>query len=232
MSLYLLINFFSIAIPFGFSFHKQLSFYKNWYALWPALFVPGAVFIVWDILFTKMGVWGFNPDYLANFYILGLPYEELLFFFCIPYACVFTYASLNRLIKQDLFGNYARSVTWFLIVLLGLLGVLNIQKWYTGVTFISSAFFLLIHQQILNSKYLGRFYLAYLVVFLGPFFLVNGILTGSFIEEPVVWYNNSENLSLRIFTIPVEDFIYGMLLFLMNVTIYETKLARKNQKHG
>ncbi|MGC9342869.1 MAG: lycopene cyclase domain-containing protein [Bacteroidales bacterium] len=54
-----------------------------------------------------------------------------------------------------------------------------------------------------------------------PFLIVNGILTGSFIEEEIVWYNDMENLSFRIFTIPVEDMFYGMLLILMNVSIYE-----------
>ena len=66
--------------------------------------------------------------------------------------------------------------------------------------------------------------------FLFPFLIVNGILTGSFIDEPVVWYNNAENLSLRFITIPVEDFIYGLLLFLMNVTIYEKILSRGSKR--
>jgi lycopene cyclase domain-containing protein len=72
---------------------------------------------------------------------------------------------------------------------------------------------------------MGRFYLAYAVC-LVPFFVVNGILTGSFIEEEVVWYNNEENLGIRLFTIPVEDVVYGMLLILMNVTFMEA--IRKN----
>jgi ligand-binding SRPBCC domain-containing protein len=63
------------------------------------------------------------------------------------------------------------------------------------------------------------------VIFLFPFLIVNGILTGSFLADPVVWYNNQENLALRIFTIPIEDFVYGLLLFLMNVTIYEKLMA-------
>jgi lycopene cyclase domain-containing protein len=42
-----------------------------------------------------------------------------------------------------------------------------------------------------------------------PFFIVNGILTGSFIEGEVVWYNNNENLGIRILTIPIEDIVYA-----------------------
>ena len=52
--------------------------------------------------------------------------------------------------------------------------------------------------------------------------MVNGFLTAI----PVVVYNNAENMATRIFTIPVEDIFYGMLLALMNVVIYE-KLQEK-----
>ena len=83
------------------------------------------------------------------------------------------------------------------------------------------------HIFLFKSEYLNHFFIAYLVIYLFPFIIVNGILTGSGINEPVVWYNNLENLDIRIFTIPVEDFVYGLLLYLMNVTVYETILAGK-----
>ena len=67
---------------------------------------------------------------------------------------------------------------------------------------------------------MGRFYFAYGVILI-PFFIVNGILTGSFISSEVVWYNDAHNLGLRIGTIPVEDIFYGMLLILMNIAIFE-----------
>ena len=68
---------------------------------------------------------------------------------------------------------------------------------------------------------MGRFYAAYLVILI-PFTIVNGLLTGSWIGEPVVWYNNEENIAIRFLTIPVEDVFYGMLMLGMSVSIYET----------
>jgi hypothetical protein len=53
-----------------------------------------------------------------------------------------------------------------------------------------------------------------------PFLIVNGILTGTGLEEPVVSYNKTENLNIRLFTIPLEDVFYGFELFILNLFIY------------
>jgi len=71
-----------------------------------------------------------------------------------------------------------------------------------------------------RPRFMGRFYLSYAVILI-PFFIINGILTGSWIDGEVVWYNNHENLNVRIGTIPVEDIFYGMLLIWLNVAVYE-----------
>ena len=39
--------------------------------------------------------------------------------------------------------------------------------------------------------------------------------------------NNSENLGLRLLTIPVEDVFYGMLLVQMNVFVFEWIRSKK-----
>ncbi len=67
---------------------------------------------------------------------------------------------------------------------------------------------------------MGRFYFTFGFILI-PFLLVNGILTGSFIDGEVVWYNDKENLGFRLATIPFEDVFYGMLLLLCNISIFE-----------
>ncbi len=224
--LYLALDLASISLPLVFSFYKPAPFYKTWKHLFPAILITAALFIIWDEWFTRLGVWGFNPRYLSGLYIGSLPLEEMLFFVCIPYACVFTYFALTHLIKKDYLFPHQELISSVIIILMLLIGMYQIEKWYTGVTFIALGIFLAFQMLKIRPRYMGRFYLAYGVILI-PFFVVNGILTGSFIEEEVVWYNNDENLGLRLGTIPVEDVFYGMLLILMNVVIYEW-LKEKN----
>lgn len=218
--LYLILDIFAISLPLAFSFRSDANFSKTFKRLTPALVIPAVLFIIWDVYFTKWGVWGFNEAYLTGINIVNLPLEEWLFFICIPYACVFTYFSLNFLIEKDYFKKYSTSISWALIVGLLIIGLINLERWYTSTTFIALALFLLYHVLVLKSNYLGRFYFAFIFILI-PFFLVNGILTGSGIEDQVVWYNDNKNLGIRLGTIPVEDTFYGMLLILMNVTIFE-----------
>jgi lycopene cyclase domain-containing protein len=83
------------------------------------------------------------------------------------------------------------------------------------------AAFIAINQWKWRSPFMGRFYFSFLFTLI-PFFIVNGILTGRVTDEPVVWYNPEEMLGIRMGTIPAEDTFYGMLLILLNITLFET----------
>lgn len=214
---YLLVNFFTIIVPFLFSFHPKLNFHKTWRAFFPAVIGTSLFFLIWDEYFTHLGVWGFNKNYLVGIYIFNLPIEEVLFFFCIPYACVFTYHCLDLWIndlKQDNF------VSLVLIIVLLVSSFLNFDKAYTLFAFLTLALLLLIAKYIVRVKWLMKFYLIYFIL-LFPFLIVNGVLTGTGIENPVVWYNENEIIGWRILTIPFEDIFYGMAMVLMNLLIYK-----------
>jgi len=228
--LYVLINLGAISIPFIAGFDKRLRFDKQWQFLFPAMILTMVVFIPWDMAKTYLGVWGFNPRYLLGVYIGNLPFEEWLFFIAIPYACLFTYHSLNYLVKIDYIGKYADMITLVLSVILLTIGLLNTDRLYTSVTFISTGTFLMFHRLVVRAGYMGRFYLMYMVTLI-PFFIVNGLLTGSFIPEEVVYYDNTQNLGIRLGTIPVEDMVYGLLMLLMNVTWYEFLKNKFNPKN-
>jgi lycopene cyclase domain-containing protein len=227
--LYLILNISVFIVPFAFSFYPKANFSKKWKFVIPGILITGVFFIVWDELFTRMGIWGFNPHYLSGIYISSLPLEEILFFFCIPYASIFTYFALTYLVETDYFLPYHELISNVVILLLLIVGIYNIDKSYTGVTFVLTGLFLSYQLLKLRTRYMGRFYFAFVFILI-PFFIINGILTGSFIQEPVVHYNDNENLGLRVGTIPIEDVVYGMLMVLMSITIAEELEVRARRK--
>lgn len=224
--LYLWVMLGSIAVPLIRSFEKQrVKFYQGFKPMFIAIGFVGLFFIIWDIIFTQLGFWGFNPKYLSGIFIVNLPIEEVMFFVVIPYCFLFTYEVLNYFVPKDILGPYAKNISLYLLSFSAVMAVLHYDKWYTLTTaiFLSGtlAYVMYMHKPV----WLGRFYLSFFVIII-PFFIVNGILTGWGIEEEIVWYNEAQFLGYRMGTIPVEDTFYGMGLLLAITIIYE-RLFRK-----
>lgn len=213
---YVFLLLFTLSYPLFKSFEQKVAYHKKWKQLFPAIIVSAIVFIAWDVWFTGIGIWSFNPEYLLGIYILNLPLEEWLFFLIVPFSCVFIYEVMNYFVKREIPLLYSRIITALLVIFLLAAAFMNSDKLYTLITFAALAAFLILHQFVWRSSYLGRYYIAWLVCLL-PFLIVNGVLTAM----PVLIYNNLENINVRIYTIPLEDLFYGMLQFMLVITIYE-----------
>jgi lycopene cyclase domain-containing protein len=133
---------------------------------------------------------------------------------------VFSYFALNHLIENDFLFPHQDLISSVLSIALLVAGLYYIEHLYTGLTFILLGLLLAYQILKLRPRYMGRFYVAFAFTLI-PFLLINGLLTGSFIDEPVVWYDDNETLGIRLGTIPFEDIFYGMLLILTNIIVLE-----------
>lgn len=220
MSLYFILLTASGAVPLLLSFDKRLQFYKQWKHVVPSILLVALVYIIFDVNYTTRGIWGFNPDYLSGNYLFNLPLEEILFFVVIPYASIFLHESIREYFpKLELPKAINKGWLIALILMNILIAILNADKSYTFYITLKLAVALLL-ALFLKSNITRSFFITFMVI-LVPFLIVNGILTGSFIDGEVVWYNNRENLGFRIFTIPVEDFAYAFSMVLYSLLLSE-----------
>jgi len=217
--------FFSLIIPFIRSFESRIRFVSKWPALFAGILAMMLIFIPWDIWFTRSDIWHFNHEYVTGIYIASLPIEEWLFFIVISYACIFTYEVLKYFLPKFHVPQISKYLSIFAGLMLIVIGLSNSDKLYTLIVTLLGAVLLSI--QLLTTAHktwLSHFWLSYFVTLI-PFFIVNGILT----DFPVVIYNNSENLALRAYSIPVEDFVYFLCMMLIVTPVYE-KLKKQSHK--
>ncbi len=212
----------SLLYPLAQSFEKRITMHRKILFILPGLLLTGALYIGWDSWFTARGVWGFNHNYTRDAYLLGMPLEEWLFFLVVPYCCIFLYEVMRYYIKRFHFPGTSRLIIYLLLALLLLSLPFIYQRIYTlaAVAFTSLMLILQLAQRTYLTWFSG-FLLTYLVSII-PFMVVNGALT----SLPVVWYNNAETLGIRIYTIPLDDFIYLFGLLLPTVNIYQILLRR------
>ncbi|MFC3157946.1 lycopene cyclase domain-containing protein [Chryseobacterium arachidis] len=217
---YLLINFLTVIVCFIFSFHEKIKFYRHFGAFIKASFCVALVFIAWDAWFTERGVWWFNDNYLLGIRIFGLPIEEILFFFCIPFACIFTYFCLDKFFTLNWKPLPEKIFVITSIISALLIGIYYHDRIYTCITFITTACSLFILYFVLKERWIGKASLIYLILMPG-FLMVNGVLTGTGLESPIVNYNINDFIGIRILTIPIEDTVYGYEMILWNICLFQ-----------
>ena len=228
MSLYFFLNIASLLIPFLYSFENRMKYIKRWKSVFSAIIITAIFFIVWDIIFTKIGVWSFNQRYHSGIEFFGLPIEEWLFFICIPYASIFIHFAFHFFFpKVGLSDKTVKIIYWILMVVLLPTIFIHYDKLYTAINY--SVLVLLLTYTVFKVPHiLNTFFITFLIVLI-PFSIVNGILTGSFIDEPVVVYNNVENLGIRLGTIPIEDIGYAFSMLLMSLVLIKKIEKTKNE---
>jgi lycopene cyclase domain-containing protein len=220
MSLYLWINVLSIAGPLLLSFDKKVHFYTHWKTLFPAILIIGSVFVAWDIYFTDIGVWGFNPDYLTGISFFNLPIEECLFFFTIPYSSVFIYEVVKAYFPKFRPAKFSYFFSLIFTIACFVLATIHYDNWYTSVALYGAGIVNWVVYYGFTPKWYPYFIVGFLITQI-PFLIVNGVLTGIATEDPVVWYNPEEIMGFRIFSIPVEDVFYNFLMLFSIVIIHE-----------
>jgi lycopene cyclase domain-containing protein len=222
--LYLLLDIGVIFFPFLLSFDKKVHYVGQWKHALVALFVIGLPFLIHDYCFTLMGVWGFNETYLTGPHLFNLPIEEVLFFVVVPFACTFIYACVRAYFPKANFKVFNHACYALMTVYGVLVLALGWGNWY------STMVALIVLPMILGLWYRHERYNFIPISFVlsvVPFFLMNSILTGAFTPEPVVWYNNAENLGFRWGTIPVEDILYSFILVVGNIWVFKRLLERE-----
>lgn len=216
-STYLLLMIGSVLFPVIFSFEKQIHFVSRWKYLPIAIGVPAVFFIGWDVWFTHSGIWSFSNEYTLGIRILELPVEEWLFFIVVPFCSIFIYENVKFFLRKFSYHDRLVQLLWFVVVLFFLTAIIANNLSYTFWNFTFTTIFLIFLLFVgWFRKHITHFLITFLIGTI-PMMIVNGVLT----SFPVVSYNPLEFSNLRLFSIPVEDFIYYFLLVGMNVFLYE-----------
>lgn len=186
------------------------------------LFIPAAIFVFLDILVTGF-FWDFNAKYVLPWRFFNLPYEEVGFFLTVPFACLFLWSNIQKFIadKEYVWRKTGERVLISIFIALSALFFLQ-ELWYTGAICLLMALILLIARRAGVNLIFGKQQVIFLVLVLILTTIFNGYLTW----RPIVVYNPLIKTGLNVFTIPVEDYIYGFALIFFNLVIY-AKLKKK-----
>ncbi len=221
---YSAILFFTVIICFIASYDKRIHFNRHFGVFLKSAIIVAIPFIAWDIWFTAKGVWWFNTDYTLGIVLAGLPIEEWLFFICIPFSCIFTYFCFEKFFRLEWLSGFNNLIVFISVIVCSVMALLHYDKIYTLITAIATLTTLIYLHFIVRAEWIGKASLVFTVLMLG-FLPVNGVLTGTGLESPIVNYNPRDFLGVRILTIPIEDAVYGYTQFLL--VLYFFKLFKK-----
>ncbi len=216
MSFYFYLNLAIIAFPLIFSFERRLEFYKKFKPLAVALLLVGFLFVAWDIFATYRGHWSFNPLYVNQAKLFGLPLEEIMFFITVPYSCLFVYHSIGHFVKDKKLFGIGKWIPASIAILILLFAFVFFSKEYTFLAIISVGLAMLFVALVNMELFASRSYWLYTFLTLILFLIFNYLLT----SYPVVQYSPEAITGVRVLTIPIEDFMFNFSMLTSYLTVY------------
>ena len=227
MSLYLWLDLLVAAGPLALSFDRRVFYVRLWPTVLASSAIVGIPFAVWDVLAAAAGTWWWRGRFAGSPLVYSLPPGELAFFVAVPFSCLFVYEVLSaylpaRRVPFPRWAGFAVALASFAAALAAL------PRSYTAIVLTAFGLFFLLTALLRPSLLQERTVWAAFAASFIPFAVVNGILTAL----PVVLYNPSAILGLRISTIPIEDFFYSFSLLGYLLLVYRGLRDRRYADRG
>lgn len=160
-------------------------------------------FIIWDYLVANR--WWYFSDKYTLFKIGSLPIEEIMFFISIPIALLTITENAKELFSSANYQKISPKI-FFLLKVLPLITLFFalLMKWEYTTTISLLTFFLMKKSELENKVFLYGMIFTLFATFLFNFYLT---------ALPIVTYNQLFKSYWQIFSIPVEDFFYGLIFY-------------------
>lgn len=192
----------------------------RWRAAIRATLWGGLPFVAWDAAVVGRH-WWFHDDHVLGLELLGLPIEEIGFFVVVPLACLVTWelvggAARARPTARSHAGPLAA------VAVLGAVAAAAAGLEYTALACAGLAAAATLDAAL--GTMLAAMPAAWLHagVVVGLTTIFNGFLTA----RPIVLYDPSMQLDLRIGTIPIEDYAFGLALVWVTTALYQHRCGR------
>lgn len=89
----------ALTLPLEFVFRARV--YRRPRRLLRAIWLPVAIYAVWDVIAIARGHWSFDERYVTGWALPGdLPVEELAFFVVIPVCALLTFEASRHTLKR------------------------------------------------------------------------------------------------------------------------------------
>ncbi|MEI6877035.1 MAG: lycopene cyclase domain-containing protein [Spirochaetota bacterium] len=216
MPLYTWLNLAIIFFPLALSFDRRVAYWRSWPAVALAIIAAGSLFIGWDILVTRDGHWSFDPLLAGDLRILGLPSGEILFFFAMPFACLFILEVARGYLQEKVY--HIPMLPLMIAAALAATGaVLARDRGYTFIVLVSLGLTLILIAGPARRLFSRRTTIVAILLSFLPFLIFNGLFTAL----PIVRYAPAMILGPRVITIPLEDFAYSFSLIALAMMVYD-----------
>ncbi len=170
-----------------------------------ATLIVAPIYLIWDACFNQWGIWGFNDRYITGFRIGGLPWEEWVWFFIIPFCSFFVHTHVRENIRLN--TKWDSWLVWIILPILLIIYANTWEKMYSAWS-VGSVIVILVWILIWKREGIGIFMISFGINCI-PMFFFNGMLTGLLTEQGLVVYHPGEFSGIRVGSYPVEDLGFG-----------------------